>query len=307
LAILLPGLFWDQSPATAPALKHAGIERIYVPPESTAGWREAGFTVVALSAEQLRGYEKLEAPGVQWRANIASATRSPWVDANGWRFVRKPKAAYFYELAAGGARLAAAEAFAYGVEAVLHIDPRDLAAFGGMLAFLKQVEAAPMPELANIGVIDDGSDLLGEVLNMLARRNLLFRMVAKPDPRCDLTIRLGSREYPKESAEDPVRFAAKVRQDLTDEKRLLRIYGSEVVLARLTGEGGRARLHLLNYGQRRVFGLRVRLRGAYAQGTLRAAGIEDAALTDYATEDQATEFTIPALEVYAVVDLEKGK
>ena len=96
-----------------------------------------------------------------------------------------------------------------------------------------------------------------------------------------------------------------VRQKLGDERRLLRIYGSDVLLGRLTGEGGKARLHLINYGERKVGGLRVRVRGAYARGTLTAFGMEKADLADYASEGGATEFTIPEMPTYAVVDLNR--
>ena len=42
-----------------------------------------------------------------------------------------------------------------------------------------------------------------------------------------------------------------------------------------------------------------------AHGTLAAYTVKDAALMDYATADGGTEFTIPEMDVYAVVDLKK--
>ncbi len=304
LAAILPGLFWEEGVQTAPALKQAGIERLYVPAQQAEAWRRAGFHAVGVDAAAMAGYEKLPAPHVQWKANLASATRSPWIDANGWRFAREPGRLFYERLPNGGAALAAAEAFAYGANVILHIDPRDLESFGRMLAFFGRIGGTPMPVLANIGILDDGSETMGEVMNLLARRNLLYRIVSSPDPALDLNVRVGSPEFPKQSAEDPDQFARLVRSRLTDEKRLLRIYGSEVVLGRLNGQGARARLHLLNYGQRRIEGLRIRLRGRY-KAVLHAAGLENAAIEDYLLTADATEFTIPAMLVYAVVDLER--
>ncbi len=67
----------------------------------------------------------------------------------------------------------------------------------------------------------------------------------------------------------------------------------------------RARVHLLNYAKRPVEGLRVRVRGVYAAGALHLPGAADAALADYTTGDGATEFTVPRMETYAVVDLNR--
>jgi hypothetical protein len=94
-----------------------------------------------------------------------------------------------------------------------------------------------------------------------------------------------------------------VRHRLTDDKRLLRIYGSNVVLGRLTGEGSKARVHLLNYGNGSVKGLRVRVLGLYGHGKAAVFGQPGAELVDYSAQDGATEFTIREMGAYAVVDL----
>jgi len=166
-----------------------------------------------------------------------------------------------------------------------------------MLKFLGEIDQPRLPVRANIGVIDDGSDTMAEVLNLLARHNLLFRVIPAADSKYDLNIR------PVPEATDPYEFAMKTRRDLTDEKRLLRIYGSNVVLARLTGDASQSRVHLLNYGQAAVKGLRVRVLGSYAQGKLAAFAHPGEALADYTVQDGATEFTIPEMATYAVVDL----
>jgi hypothetical protein len=235
--------------------------------------------------------------------DVASATSIPWIDANGWRFERHSDRQYYYDVPRGKALLAAAEAYAYGADAVVHPDPQDLAAFGQMLGFVRQIDQPPLPAIANIGIIDDGSAQTGEVLNLLARRNLLFRVVPAPDPKFDLNIKIGGKEYPRSEAANPAAFSTKIRQKLTDEKRLVRLFGSDVVLARLTGDGPRLRLHLINYSDRKVEGLRVRMRGEYRHGTLSALDVKNAELADYNAADGATEFTIAEMNVYAVIDL----
>ena len=156
-----------------------------------------------------------------------------------------------------------------------------------------------MPTMANIGVIDDGSPDTGELMNLLTRRNLLYRIVTAPDPHLDLNIR------PKSEGADPSKLAQKIRAELTDEKRLLRLYGSEVVIARLVGAGGRVRIHLLNYANRPVTGLRVRVLGNYPNWQVAAYDKPNLKLEDLATADGATEFTVPEISTYAVIDLSK--
>jgi len=87
----------------------------------------------------------------------------------------------------------------------------------------------------------------------------------------------------------------------------LRVYGSEVVICRLTADAGRARLHLLNYGGREIEGLRVRLRGSYSDGEAYVAGAGRLALEDRIASGGATEFTVPRIVTYAVVDLRTAR
>ena len=303
LAVLLPTLFWDRPVDTADALRKAGITRICVPAGQVETWRKLSFTATAF--DRAHAAETV-APGVEYHMDVASATRVPWVNANGWRFARDPSRNYFYDVPAGSAALAAAEASAYGVEAVIRARPEDLAPFARMLAFLGEIDPSRLPAppvMANIGIIDDGSDTMAEVLNLLSRHNLLFRVIPSPDPKYDLNIRLGTPEYPEKAAADPYAFAIDIRHRLTDEKRLVRIYGSNVVLLYLTGDAKSARAHLLNYGQGHVKGLRVRVLGSYRAGKLSAFEHPNASLEDYSMADGAVEFTIPEMGTYAVVDL----
>jgi hypothetical protein len=248
---------------------------------------------------------KLEVPKVEYRINEASASRSPWIDANGWQILRAPARRYYYDVPAASVALAAAEAFMYGAKADIHTDTAGAAIFNRMLQFLREIPERELPTMANIGVIDDGSEDTGELMNMLSRRNLLYRIVTTPDPHLDLNIRLGSKEYPKSEAADPSGLAQKIRAELTDEKRLLRVYGSEVVIARLVGTGDRVRIHLLNYANRPVTGLRVRVLGNYPSWQVAAYDKPDLKLEDFAAADGATEFTVPAMSTYAVIDLSR--
>ena len=303
----LPCLYWTEGVEGAPSLKTAGIERLCVPPDQAEAWRKAGFSAVALGGADLAVREPLLVPGIRVRADRASATRSPWIDANGWRFLRDPAGAYAYDLPAGRAALAAAEAYVYGADAVLKVDPADLESLGRMTAFLSRLPASALPDVADLAVVDDGSGPLGEVLNLLVRRNLLVRVVKAPSPAFRINVQLGTKEYPLREAGEPSALALRIRRQLTDEQRALRIFGSEVVIGRLTGDAAHARLHLLNYGGRDVDGLRIRLRGAYPEGAAYVAGQGRRALEEQVVAEGATEFTLPTLTAYGVVDLSAVK
>jgi len=176
-----------------------------------------------------------------------------------------------------------------------------------MLTFLEALPAVDLPVIADLAVVEDGSAVTGEVMNLLARRNLLFHVVQKPSPTARINITMGAAGYNIEDAADPSAFALRIRRQLTDDRRSLRIYGSEVVIGRLTGDTSRARLHLLNYGGREIEGLRIRLRGSYRSGEAHIAGGGRVPLQDHIVADGFTEFSVPRLATYAVVDLEVGR
>jgi hypothetical protein len=144
-------------------------------------------------------------------------------------------------------------------------------------------------------------------MNLMTRKNLMFRVVKKPDSRLKLYVPFGSAKYPKADAANPIEFAQKVRFELTDQKRSFRIYGSEVVLARLEGDSRRLRVHLLNYAgaERPVPGVRIRVSGRYPRQEIRAAGVSEAKLQEAEVLRDATEFTVPEMRTYAVIDLSR--
>lgn len=303
VAAALPGLFWSQGPETAATLRDAGIQQIYVAPERVDDWR--GQPGIEARAVDLEAATKLPTPGVDFRINRASATRAPWITANGWEFLRAPSSLFYYEAPGSDAELAQVEAFAYGARAMIQTDEAGLEAFRRMREFLRTLEQPNLPEYVDIGVVDDGSFESAEMMTMLTRGNLLFKIVEKPDPSLKLNVQLGTPGYAMEEATEPHVLAAKIRRQLTDAERSLRIYGNSVVIAHLEGDATRMRVHLLNYAgaERPVHGIRVRVLGRYSRQKVAAAGVQDAQLMDERVFEDATEFTIPEMKVYAVVDL----
>jgi hypothetical protein len=133
---------------------------------------------------------------------------------------------------------------------VLKIDPADLADLGRMLTFLQALPPVDLPTVSDLAIVDDGSAIMGEVMNLLARRNLLFEVVQAPSPRFPLTIRIGTPEYPREEATDP---------------------------------------------------------SAYGDGEAHVAGAGRLVLEDRVISGGATEFTIPRIATYAVIDLRAAR
>ncbi|MBL8238638.1 MAG: hypothetical protein JNM66_14530 [Bryobacterales bacterium] len=287
LAAALPGLFVDADPA--PAIKEAGFDCVSIPAARAEAWK--GQCAKVVDPEALT---KLPAPGVRYRMNEARASSAPWVDTNGARFARGLKTPALITATAGKAALAAAEAHAFGAEALIAAPPVDWPALAAMNKFLAALPAEPLPALANVGFIDDGSGAATENMKLMLRRNILFRVVSKPEKALDLNV--------DSKKGDPSAFAYEVRQKLTDPKRLLRLYGSEVVIARLYGSATRRRVALLNYGPRVVEGVRVRVLGRWPNIHAHVFG-ENVEATDITVDAEATEFSLPRVPAYAVVEL----
>lgn len=299
LLAAVPVVYWAQPADTAPALRAAGIARLCAPADSVDAWRAAGFEATACEPA---GREKLTSLGLAPRTEVASPTQRPWVFANGWRFLRRPEGRFWYEPPGGRAPLALAEAFAYGVDAVVAVAPEDLADAGRALEFLAGVPSLELPAVADATVVDDGSPEIPEVLNLLSRRNILYHVAAKaPRAGGGLVVRLGKKPFKRDDAADPDAFALKVRRAIGDEKRSIRVYGTEVVLARVEGDATRRRVHLLNYSGRPLEGARVRLRGRWSLPQVHAFG-EAAVAEDYALGADATEVSVSVVVSYAVLD-----
>lgn len=305
MALVLPSLFWDKGPETVNFLRQAHISHISTSTSMAESWKTVpGIFVDIADPKQLI---RISTPSVVFRPEEASATHAPWVNSNGWRFLRQPQGRFYYDAPGAAAALAAAEAFTYSANAVIHTDAAGLERLGKILAFLTRLGSEELPALVNIGFIDDGSPQSGEFMNLLVRRNLLFRVVKNPDPKLDLTVALGSPQYPRSEAGNPSLLAEKVRISLTDEKRLLRVYGNELVIGRLVGDGNHARLYLLNYGAARspVEGIRIRILGVYSKQDTVEYDTPNARLLDFSTASGATEFTVPELKVFGVINLSR--
>jgi hypothetical protein len=313
--------------ALAAAAADAGRRSKFYVTAAAAALVEQGLAAPAPTGAEAAGFQVVPAPSLKTVANTAQATTAPWITTNAWRFMSGLEKANYLELPPGSASMAAAEAFTYSAEAILNPDPADVEELGRFLEFVKSIDQPSMPSLVNIGVLDDKSDAMEEILNMLTRRNLLFRVVSAPDPKLDLTVRLGSQDFPKESADDPSDFAASVREKLTDDKRLVRLYGTSTTIVHLTGDGRRVRLYLLSFAGSRGGGRsaggragagrggggggqlpRVRLLGHYRPVKFAGYGADaNSRLTEVEQTADATEFTLPAFRIAAVVDLDAVK
>lgn len=232
-------------------------------------------------------------PRVDMRMNRASATSAPWVVSNGWRYARGFTGVI--EAAKGGAALAAVEAAMWNAAVAIKIDPADLAAYVEAAKFVTPAAGTP---LANFVFADDGTAQSGELINLFYRRNLLFTLSGAAP------VRVTPKDF---DATNPSVFAAHVRAKIGDDARLLRVYGSEVVIGRLTREGGRTRLDLINYSGRGTESLRVRVLGKYKGVTLQILGGGGVAPLDVAIEASTIEFSVPSLPIYAVALLDVAK
>jgi hypothetical protein len=267
---------------------------------------EQGLALAAPTGADATSFVDVPPPAFRAVPNEANATSDPWIDSNAWRFQRGLRQANYSRLPAGWAGLAAAEAFTFGVDAVLNPDAADVQELENVLRFLKAHEQARMPSLANIGVVDDGTPIMGEVLNLLTRRNLLYRVVAQPERGLALTVRVGTSDFPADAISNPSAFAARVRARLGDDKRLVRVYGTVTAIVHLTGTNNRARLYVLSYSRNRnQTGVRIRLLGRYRPSGFAAHGSAgDAKLADVQNPGKTTEFSLPAFSTIAIVDLE---
>ena len=305
LALVIPLLFWEGGVETAPNLTKAGIQQIAVPREHADQWKTQ--RTIEIQPFDPQNAVKLKPPSTRYESSIASASRAPWIESNGWRMLRDPKAKFYYDAPGAAGALAAAEAFMFGATAAVHTDQAGFESLCRMLVFLSALAEPGLEQLANIGYVDDGSRMSAEVMNLFVRRNLLFKVVSQPDPNLDLTVQLGTANYSKKDAMNPGHFAELVRGDLTDEKRLLRIYGNNVVIGRLEGDANHVRVHLMNCDPKAEAppGVRVRVKGVFAKHRAAIFGDDSATLEDFSADVAATEFAVPHLAVYAVVDLSR--
>ena len=161
--------------------------------------------------------------------------------------------------------------------------------------------------MADLAVVDDGSPVTGEVMNLLVRRNLLFEIVKAPSAKYPLNVAIGSPGTRRRRPPTRARSRKRSGSGSPTTSRSLRIYGSEVVIGRLTADSSRARLQLLNYGGREIEGLRIRVKGAWKADGARVTGADPVNLSDVVVGDGFTEFSMPRLTTYAAIDFNAAK
>ncbi|MCC6366894.1 MAG: hypothetical protein IT165_25515 [Bryobacterales bacterium] len=248
------------------------------------------------SGSEPAGLVKVPAPGVRYRMNMAMATSAPWVDSNIWRYRRDPKGKYFCDVRGKSVQLAAVEAYSQGVDLSLQTTPEQKEDYDAVLEFLKTVPEGPDKPWADARIAsDDGSPQAGEALNLLARRNIFYTTQAGshgPALRLDSKI-TNAYEYMQD-----------VREKIGDDKRILRIFGSELTIATPTRDGKHIRLQLVNYSNRPVETLRIRIQGHYTEKNIHARvfKVAEPHLSEFVHEGNYTEFTLEELPLYAVLD-----
>lgn len=252
----------------------------------------AAIYPILFTGQDTSQFTKLPAPGVRYRMNMAMATSAPWIDSNIWRYIRNSKANYLSDVREKNVALAMVEAFALAVPVQLQTTPAQQKDFDETLAFLKQIPDGPTTPYTDFTLRDDASFPAGEVLNLLSRRNIQYRI----DPQS--TNILGAK------MPSPYEHVQQLREKLGDDKRIFRLFGSELTLAYLTRDGKRIRLHLINYGSRPVEHLRLRIQGVFNESQIKTHIYRTTAarLQEFTHEAGYTEFTLTALPLYAVLD-----
>lgn len=298
---ILPTLLWDESPATAPDLRAAGIHEIAVMGDAKA-WSSTGVSAIHVDESKMI---RLDSIGVDYQIDKAGATASPWINSNLWRMIRDPEASFVYTVPPKLLPLAVAEGYTGGARTYFRVRRRDLGDFAAPYRFLQQLHEAGLAARVNFTLLDDRSPEMEEIMNLLARRNLLFETVRGSPKRDGMQVRIGSREYPRKTAEDPYLFAAMVRSRVGDDNRLVRVYGTETVLVRVYGEDRHLRVHLLQYGSTAPQSIRVRVLGHYPRVSVSKFGASCSRVSEMVLDNSATEFTVPDIGPFAIVDLEK--
>ncbi len=242
-------------------------------------------------------------PKIDARIAVASATRSPWIDSNGWKYRRDPEAAYVLDAPPKSAELACAEAVAFGGNLLIHAAPENRDVLEAFERFSSTFPQRDWPDIADFSFLDDGSPQAGEILNLLTRRNLLFRIVHRAQRALPPLIQMGQGEFSGPLVNNPSDFAYAVRRKIGDDRRSLRVFGSEMVIGRLLGNGKQARLYLVNYNTSPADSIRCRLRGSFSGYRGYVFNSTQEPVSDFRPGKDFTEFSVNKLQSLAVVDL----
>ena len=267
----------------------------------------------------------------------SSATGEPWVDSNAWavlyhRAVSQRPVLLSYDppkntrLRPGSVELGVADAAVFGGHFAIKLDdrfraglisaqPRAVAEWKRVARQLQFAETAPFrgAPAGNIAVVVDKLEPVGEVMNLLARRNLPFvaipRKEAAPDrlEKFAMVIAVGQPPLQvkgpilveRKVVANPSAFAAEVRK-LLAERRLYHLTNSETVITHLLRlDDGRLALHLINYAIDPVRDLRVRWQAAGRLSRAQLLAPDRDGADELSVKDG--EFAITELRISAVV------
>ena len=101
-----------------------------------------GLAAKAPTDAEAAAFQPVPNPGIRFQANEAQATTAPWIDSNAWRFQRGIRKANYTKLPQGSAPLAAAEAFAFHVDAILNPEQADVPELGQIPSLSEDQRAA---------------------------------------------------------------------------------------------------------------------------------------------------------------------
>lgn len=341
---------WEiYDPASIKYLREAGITHVLVnekaTPEFIDACEKASMKVIRGAPADVQVVTQAKWPGLDPSVQIGaggqgattSATGEPWVDSNAWlvlyhRATSDKPVLLSYDppkdtrLRPGSIELGVADATVFGGHFAIKLDDRMRAglisgqprAVAEWKRVARQLEFADGPlfrgtPVANIAVVVDRLEPVGEVMNLLARRNLPFAVIPRKDASVEsfaLVIVVGQQPLrikgpimvERKDVVDPSAFAAEVRKTLGD-RRLYHLTNAETVISRpLRQENGGVALHLINYAIDPVRDVRVRLLsiGKFSRAQLSAPDRDK-------PEDlpiQNGEFAVPELRISAVILLQ---
>ncbi len=202
------------------------------PTRQPAGWKAA------------RRFRRRKVDYRTQRLAPRATTSSPWVNSNAWRFIRDPKAQFCIEAPGKLSAVAfAAEAFAYGVDALIRTSGEGVdrvPAHAGLSAGTARSGSVSAREHRHRGRRFRPNRRTHELHSAGA---ICFYRYQCARPTISLQVNVKSTG----ADPDPSKQAYAIRQEVGDANRLLRLYGSEVVIGRLTGNNMQVRLHIVNY------------------------------------------------------------
>lgn len=280
-------------------------------------------------------------PGVRVSANGASEagpTGAPWVNANGWlirlsQFKDAGKPVVFDTKPAAASKassqvLAVADAMAYGASWVVTHSPETWPAVKAAIQFFERNAAwrewQPVAALAVIGDFAGADEVIGgECLNLLARRQIGYRLAAPGDALEDVGaavwvsksappmakyrpwIQRGGKFITPESWDDVYAAVAGIHLTLTRRTDVLRLWNAGSFNSHYLEEPGGKRgvVHLINYaGNISSDDTSIWLARLWKKAVL--STFEKRTPLKSTASNGGIEIALPPLGVYAAIELE---